>query len=190
MRGTSWSGAVSDPSTPVATGTETETETARFERLIVPVLGAASALAQSLASDRASGEDVLQSASLKAWRNLGQLRDEGHARGWFLTIVANECRSANRQRWRLAAPHESGSIESAGPWPEELDERTDVRRAMRRLKTGDRLVLSLRYLLDMSIDEVALMLRISPSAVKARTARALQRFQALMTVYGGDTTHE
>ena len=188
MRDTSWSGAVSEPSTPVATGIETDTD--KFERLIVPELGAASALAQSLASDRASGEDALQTASLKAWRNLGQLRDEIRARAWFLTIVANECRSANRRRWRLAAPHESRSSEGADAWPEELDARNDVRRAMRRLKTGDRLVLSLRYLLDMSIDEVAVMLRISPSAVKARTARALQRFQALMTVYGGDTTNE
>jgi RNA polymerase sigma factor (sigma-70 family) len=184
MRGTSWSGAVSEPSTPLAVA---ETDNVRFERLIAPVLGAAAALAQSLSSDRASGEDALQIASLKAWRNLGQLRDESRARAWFLTIVANECRSADRRRWLVVPPSSSAAAE---PWPEELDARNDVRRAMQRLRGGDRLVLSLRYLLDMSIDDVAAMLQISPSAVKARTARALQRFEALMTVYGGDTTHE
>ena len=188
MRGTSWSGAVSDRSTPVAAAGDTDT--LRFERLIVPVLGAASALAQSLSPDRASGEDALQSAALKAWRNLGQLRDEGRARAWFLTIVANECRSARRRRWLLISPQGPPPVSTSEAWPDELDERNDVRRAMQRLKTGDRLVLSLRYLLDMSIDEVAAMLQVSPSAVKARTARALQRFHSLMTVYGGDATHE
>ena len=64
-------------------------------------------------------------------------------------IVVNECRNgAGDGCW---------SRERAAPWrrAEALDERADVRRAMQRLKTGDRVVLSLRYLLDMSIDEVA-----------------------------------
>ncbi len=188
MRGSSWSDVASDRPTLVAAAGETDT--LRFERLIVPVLGAASALAQSLSPDRASGEDALQSAALKAWGNLGQLRDEGRARAWFMTIVANECHSARRRRWLLHSPQGPRPSSTSEAWPDEVDERSDVRRAMQRLRAGDRLVLSLRYLLDMSIDEVAATLEVSPSAVKARTARALQRFHSLMTVYGGDTTHE
>jgi RNA polymerase sigma factor (sigma-70 family) len=187
MRGASWSNsAVPDLSTPFAAA---EPDTTRFERLIVPVLGPASALAQSLSTDRASGEDALQSAALKAWKHLSQLRDETRARAWFLTIVANECRSARRRRW-LTAPRDSPSEAAAEAWPEGIDERNDVRRAMQRLKPADRLVLALRYLLDMSIDDVAAMLEVTPSVVKSRTARALGRFQSLMTVYGGDASHE
>src|SRR5260370_7393722 len=51
-------------------------------------------------ADRASAEDAVQEASIKAWRKLRQLRgDVKSLRPWFLSIVANECRMARRQRW-------------------------------------------------------------------------------------------
>jgi RNA polymerase sigma-70 factor, ECF subfamily len=185
VRDASWSATLAERPKPArAVGGDT---TLRFERLIAPHLRDASALAQSIAHDRASGEDALQNAALNAWRKLDQLRDDASARAWFLTIVVNECRSAGRRRWLLTSSEEQRPGEE---WPEKLDERADVRRAMQRLRTGDRVVLSLRYLLDMSIDEVARVLQVSPSAVKARTARALQRFQALLTTEGGDVTNE
>jgi DNA-directed RNA polymerase specialized sigma24 family protein len=51
---------------------------------------------------------------------------------------------------------------------------------MRRLKRDDRVVLSLRFLMDLSVEESAGVLGISVSAVKARTARAAARFRELM----------
>jgi DNA-directed RNA polymerase specialized sigma24 family protein len=50
-------------------------------------------------ADRSSAEDAVQEASIKAWRKLRQLRgDLKSLRPWFLSIVANECRMARRQR--------------------------------------------------------------------------------------------
>lgn len=182
MRGASWSGTVGELSTP--SRSEDGDATLRFERLIAPHLGDASAIAQSISHDRSGGEDALQNAALKAWRKMDQLHNEGSARAWFLMIVVNECRSAGRRRWLLVLDNQPRAAEE---WPEALDERADVRRAMQRLNARDRVVLSLRYLLDMSIDEVAQMLKVSPSAVKARTARALRRFHALLGNEGGET---
>jgi dolichol-phosphate mannosyltransferase len=51
-------------------------------------------------ADRSSAEDSVQEASITAWRKLRQLRgDVKSLRRWFLSIVANECRMARRQRW-------------------------------------------------------------------------------------------
>ena len=77
----------------------------RFERLIEPHLGDAFALAQALSADRSSAQDAVQSAAFKAWRRMGQLRDDSRARAWFLTIVVNECRSSWRKH--KAAPSRS-----------------------------------------------------------------------------------
>jgi RNA polymerase sigma-70 factor, ECF subfamily len=165
-------------------------QTLRYERLIVPTLGDAAALAVSLSPDRAAGEDALQNAALKAWRKLDQLRDDRSARAWFLTIVVNECRSARRRRFVFVSTGLEDAANTGKAWPEGVDERADVREAMKRLRPNDRLVLSLRYLLDLSIDEVAEMLKVSPSAVKARTARALQRFQSILIRDGSSGEHE
>src|SRR5579864_3281060 len=71
-----------------------------FAALIEPLLDPAFRLAAVMLSDRSAAEDAVQEASIKAWRKLGQLRGEvGSLRPWFLSIVANECRMARRQRW-------------------------------------------------------------------------------------------
>jgi DNA-directed RNA polymerase specialized sigma24 family protein len=148
----------------------------RFERLIEPLLGDAFALAQALSADRSSAQDAVQSAAFKAWRRLGQLRDDGSARAWFLSIVVNECRSTWRKRRAVPSDAEPGAV----TWPPGVDQRLDVRSAMGRMRRDDRVVLSLRFLMDMSVEESAHVLGISVSAVKARTARAAARFRALM----------
>src|SRR5438874_5917320 len=148
-----------------------------FALLIQPLLDPAYRLAAVMLADRAAAEDAVQEASLKAWRKFGQLRgDERSVRSWFLSIVANECRMARRQRWwsvvRLAEPprvedttdHYGGA---AG----------DVRRAMLRLKPEDRLPLVLHFYLDLPLDEVARTLGISESAAKSRIYRAAQRLR-------------
>jgi DNA-directed RNA polymerase specialized sigma24 family protein len=166
------------------TRTDTGRDTLRYEALIAPLLGDGYALAQSLSPDRGSGEDALQSAAFKAWQKLDHLRDQGSARAWFLTIVVNECKSSWRKRGRLAF---DGAGTAASAWPRDVDARLDVRAAMRRLKRDDRVVLSLRFLMDMSVEESARVLGISPSAVKARTARASARFRELLGVDQGAT---
>jgi RNA polymerase sigma-70 factor (ECF subfamily) len=153
-------------------------EQPHFERLIEPHLGEAFALAQALSTDRGAAQDAVQNAAFKAWRRMPQLRDEASARSWFLAIVVNECRSTWRRR--KAAPPE---LEGGGDpinWPLGVDQRLDVRNAMQQLKRDDRVVLSLRFLMDMSVEESAAVLGISVSAVKARTARAATRFRAVM----------
>jgi RNA polymerase sigma-70 factor (ECF subfamily) len=154
-------------------------EQPRFERLIEPHLAEAFALAQALSADRASAQDAVQNAAFKAWRRMPQLRDEGSARAWFLTIVVNECRSSWRKH--KSAPSEVDGSGDPINWPLGVDQRLDVRSAMRQLKRDDRTVLSLRFLMDMSVEESAAVLGISVTAVKARTARAAARFRALMT---------
>ncbi len=155
-----------------------------FADLMTPLLQPGFALAASLSPNHAAAEDALQEALLKAWSRLRQLHDDGKVRSWFLGIVFNECRMAGRRRWR-ASWRDSNSV-GRGPdsWPEGLDEGFDLRRALGALKTDDRAVLALRFLLDMSVEESAEILRVSPAAVKSRTARAAARLRRQLDIEG------
>src|SRR6266853_4444847 len=71
-----------------------------FSQLIEPLLDPAFRLAAVMLADRDAAQDAVQEASIKAWRKLRQLRGDSRSlRPWFLSIVANECRMARRQRW-------------------------------------------------------------------------------------------
>jgi RNA polymerase sigma-70 factor (ECF subfamily) len=107
---------------------------------------------------------------------VAMLRDSDQARAWFLSIVANQCRSTMRRRWwsvvRLPAK------ETAGADPEEPAVRyLDLERAMNRLSSDDRAILHLYYFLDLPIDEVARVIGIRVGAAKTRIYRAVHRLR-------------
>src|SRR2546423_6035459 len=102
-----------------ATSDRAVLDSAAFTAQLEAVLDPAHRLATVMLRDRSAADDAVQEAALKAWRKHGQLRggDAGF-RGWFLSIVANECRMARRTRWwhvvRFAEPPEPAPIDEVG----------------------------------------------------------------------------
>jgi|SRR5450759_2384692 RNA polymerase sigma-70 factor, ECF subfamily len=134
-------------------------------------------LAFSMLRDPEAAEDAVQEAALKAWRSVRKLRaDTATLRPWFLTIVANQCRSTRRSRWwrvmKFASVPEQEDRNDGG-----IEQRLDLRRALRTLSEEHRLVLALRYFVDLPVHEVALVLGISVPATKSRILRALKALQ-------------
>jgi RNA polymerase sigma-70 factor (ECF subfamily) len=157
-----------------------------FDALIGPLVDPGYRLAVSMLGDREEAEDAVQEATIKAWRNLHQLKDAGVAKSWFFTIVANQCRSVRRGRWwsvvKLAAPEQPKS----GP-EDEAVQRTDLERALRTLGPDDRLALYLRYYMDLPLNEVASVLGVSETAAKSRIHRAAQGLKPAVDVPEGVT---
>jgi RNA polymerase sigma-70 factor, ECF subfamily len=151
-----------------------------FAVLIEPLLDPAYRLAAVMLADRSSAEDAVQEASIKAWRKLRQLRgDLKSLRPWFLSIVANECRMARRQRWwsvlKLAdIPASESSPEQSGT--------SDLRGALLKLSPDERLPLVLHFYLDLPLEEVARALHVSPAAAKSRIYRAAKRLRSDLTL--------
>jgi len=117
-------------------------------------------------------DDAVQEALFKAWRHFGRFRPEADLKPWFLAIVANECRSQRRNRWSSVVKF-ADQVESSAD--AELDaEVADLRTALYRLPHDKRLVLVLRYYLDLGFDEMGAVLKTSPKAAKSRTYRALE----------------
>jgi RNA polymerase sigma-70 factor (ECF subfamily) len=150
-----------------------------FAALIEPLLDPAYRLATVMLADRSAAEDAVQEASIKAWRKLRQLRgDVNSLRPWFLSIVANECRMARRQRWwsvfKLA---EVPSAESSA----QQSATSDLHRALLKLTPDERLPLVLHFYFDLPLDEVARTLHVSPAAAKSRIYRAAKRLRSDLT---------
>jgi RNA polymerase sigma factor (sigma-70 family) len=150
-----------------------------FAALIEPLLDPAYRLAAVMLADRSSAEDAVQEASIKAWRKLHQLRgDLKSLRPWFLSIVANECRMAKRQRWWSVLKLAEMPASSPGPAD---GGSSDLHQALLKLSQDERLPLVLHFYLDLPIDEVAQALRVSPSAAKSRIYRAAKRLRSDLT---------
>ncbi len=155
-----------------------------FDALIGPLVEPGYRLAFSMLGNREEAEDAVQEATIKAWRNLRQLKDTGVVRSWFFTIVANQCRSARRGRWwsvvKLAEPEER---RSAPEGPDVMAvQRTDLQRALLSLGRDDRLALYLRYYMDLPLNEVAAVLGVSETAAKSRIHRAAQGLRPAVEV--------
>lgn len=148
-------------------------DTAAFVALAEPLLPAAYRLAVAMLGSRDEAEDAVQEATFKAWRSFGRFRGED-MKPWLLTIVANQCRQVRRSRWWSVIRSDEDLQLAPMALPEDT---SDLRRALYRLSYDWRLALVLRYYLDLSFEEMALVLKTSPKAAKSRTYRALERLR-------------
>jgi RNA polymerase sigma factor (sigma-70 family) len=138
----------------------------------------------------ADAEDAAQAALVKAFYALPRFRREAPLRPWLLAIVANEARNRRRGGGRrealaLRAAHELPSGDSAQSPEGRLlaaEQRAELLAALEALGEDDRLVLSCRYLLELSEAETADVLSVPRGTVKSRTSRALERLRAQLEV--------
>jgi RNA polymerase sigma-70 factor (ECF subfamily) len=154
---------------------------AAFAELLRPDYRVAFRLAYGLLQDVDEAEDVVQEAAFTAWRRIGNLREGSSLRPWFLGIVANQCRTVKRSRWWSVTKIEPPEVEAPTT---DLAASLDLRRALRRLGHDERLVLVLRYYLDMPFEEIATTLGITPKAARTRVERAIRRMKPIMQVQG------
>jgi RNA polymerase sigma-70 factor (ECF subfamily) len=153
-----------------------------FESLLRPLIDPGYRLAYTILGRRPESEDAVQEAALKAWTNIGQLREgAGSLRAWFLAIVVNQCRMTRRSRWWSVVPVEEP--QRAGTQGDEhLVERSALRQALDELSDQDRLIVFLYYGVDLGLDDIARVLGLTPAGAKTRLYRAVRRLRPAMGV--------
>jgi RNA polymerase sigma-70 factor (ECF subfamily) len=148
-----------------------------FTALLVSLVQPGYRLACAMLHDAEGAKDVMQDASLTAWRKFGRLEDRGLMRSWFLGIVANECRNARRKKWVAGVTLGLPSWLTVRSAEEDLVQGADLRRALLRLRHRDRLVVALFFYLDMPIEDVAAVVGDSVSATRGRLYRSIKRLR-------------
>ncbi len=132
--------------------------------------------------NREDAEDVLVEALLKAYRNLGQLRDSAAFRAWLAQIGRRVCWQLKRREallpiMQLSAMEADGvELQSDREAPDVLAARREMKQLLRQavesLPEAERTVYEQRDLGEMSGEEVAALLGISLAAMKSRLHRA------------------
>jgi RNA polymerase sigma-70 factor (ECF subfamily) len=130
-------------------------------------------------------EDAAQEGFVKAYRSLHRFDPERPFRPWLLTIVANEARNRRRSAGRrLAYEARAVRLAPSAPdrTPEQEAEAAETRRALldavNRLPEPERLVVGLRYFLELSEAETAAAAGVPPGTVKSRLWRAMERLRS------------
>ena len=141
------------------------------------------AYATRLLGDRASAEDVVQEALIRAWRNPDVLTNgKGSTRGWLLTVVRNLV--IDRVRAEAARPAEVA--EDPDTQPTERDHAdlvatsVTVQAALRELSEEHRVVLEQLYLRGPQPRRGGGTLGVPTGTVKSRSYYALRALRAAM----------
>ena len=131
-----------------------------------------------ICGDEDLAEDAAQAAWWIAWRKLPSLRDPERLKPWLVAVAANETRKLVRRE------HRHGIVElkvaadpSTGAEPAGAIDHVDLANALRHLKPEDRALVALRYAADLDSSELAPVLGISPSGVRTRLSRLLDRLR-------------
>lgn len=155
-----------------------------YAELVEPHQEIAFRVAYVVTGIAADAEDATQEALVKAYRMIHRFDSVRPFRPWLLKIVGNEARNRRRSEGRRAL-YENRVAGRRNPGHDDLEivvARVDTDRrlldAVNRLPERERLVIGLRYFLDLSEAETATAARIPRGTVKSRLARGLSRLRS------------
>src|SRR5262245_61606587 len=168
-----------------------------FDEVVVPHLDAAYRLARWLVRNEDDAEDVVQEASLRAFRYFRTFAG-GNGRAWFLRIVRNTCHGWRGRRLGVVTdPFDEEQHSEVGlpSDPEALLLHTDtvgaIERAIDALPDRARRVLVLREMEGLSYRELADVLGVPMGTVMSSLSRARQAFRSAVSSHfasaGGNT---
>ena len=160
-----------------------------FEAVMRKYNGKLFRIARAILKDDSDAEDVLQDAYLDAYRHIGDFRGGSELATWLTRIVINQALMRVRKErrrssivpFRSALMHETDSPEAQVPdqqseSPSASVIRSETRRMLERridqLPVAFRTVFIMREVEEMSVEETARCLSITPATVRTRLFRA------------------
>ena len=129
--------------------------------------------AKAILHNEADVEDAVQEAVCRAFAKVCTLRQPKFFKTWLTRVVINCCYDLLRQQKGLfpldILPDEGRE--------DDLDTPLDVQQALQSLTENDRLVMTLYYLNDLPVKEIAGLLSISEGAVKMWLSHGRQKLR-------------
>ena len=168
-------------------GPDVDNRAQRFRDLIEPLLNDAYTFARYLSRDASAAEDIVQEASLRAFRHVDSLRSH-EPRAWLLKIVRNCFYSWREKMVQAGLQSLDANLSADDSNSEEVDQtqmdldpqrilertvkRDAVREMIEELPVQFREALVLRELNDLSYREIAELTGMPIGTVMSRLARA------------------
>jgi RNA polymerase sigma factor (sigma-70 family) len=145
-------------------------------------------LALRFVKSREEAEEIAQDTFVKAYRCLNDYRGEGKFSTWLYTIVRTTALSAlrsNKANTLSAEPELLATIaddrsSAASNIPEQRSQQELLRKVISTLPETDAQILTLFYQAEQTIEEIGVILGLSPNLVKVRLFRARQKMRELL----------
>jgi RNA polymerase sigma-70 factor (ECF subfamily) len=119
--------------------------------------------------------DAIQETIVRAFSGIAKLRQDKYAKTWLMRILINECHNLIRKNNRIVSLEdytEAGEIET----PKKKD-YSELYNALLHLKEELRIPVTLYYMEEFSVKEIAAILDVSEGAVQKRLARARKQMK-------------
>ncbi|MFQ5889499.1 MAG: sigma-70 family RNA polymerase sigma factor [Gemmatimonadota bacterium] len=169
-----------------------------FEALLSPLLGAAYGLAVSLAHDGAEAEDLVQEASLLAFRHFSTFRTGTNFKAWFFRILTNAFYAQRRKEKRQPSSVDLDDVPELYLFRRTLEAGLHARsddparlvlgrlsleqmtRAIEALPDEYRVVSALYLLEELTYPEIAEALDVPVGTVRSRLHRGRKMLQKML----------
>lgn len=146
-----------------------------FERLVPAYRRRVFGLAFSILRDRTAAEDLAQEVFVKLWQALPRYDGRAQLSTWIYAITRNAAISALRARRREVSMSDPAVAEEAEGVAASADGTTDdamLRRRIESLPERQRMAVTLYYLDERPVEEVAEMMGLPANTVKTHLHRA------------------
>jgi len=153
-----------------------------FNALIVANHARLMRVAQGVLRDPHIAEDATQQAFLDIWRDIRRLRDASKFEGWSYRLLLRVCYAEAKRKpnWVSDTSIPAAAEPRAGDVFGVVVDRDQLNRGFQHLSTEHRAVIVLRYLADLTPDQVAEALDIPRKTVYSRLGRAMDALRAAL----------
>lgn len=133
---------------------------------------------------REDAEEALQDAFVRAYRSLARCEEPEKFSAWIFSILVNRCRTTgargSRRRQTFVAD-EVALLGASEDHPAERDAwREEIGRAVQQLRPDQREAFLMKYVEELSYEEMAQLTGVGVSALKMRVARACDRLREIL----------
>lgn len=166
---------------------EDQKDTQNFELLFELYFDRIFAFFLSRTHDRPTAEDLTSQTFIKTLQALPRYKNKGSFAAWIFTIARNTLNS----HFRLAEYRLNRNLDESGIGEfkdqnssrksfTEIENKIDLDRAIKHLRENDQELLSLRYAAELSYEDIGMILRKKPGAVKIAIHRTFRKVKDML----------
>ena len=161
-----------------------------FEQLVVAYRDQVFRLALRMCGSEADADEVAQEAFLSAWKALPNFRGESQFSTWLYQLTTHAAIDLMRREKRQIATEDITEVSAPdpAPGPQQQAERRETQEAVRdailQLTPEYRQIVVLRFLEDLSYEEIGAVLKLPSGTVKSRLNRAKAQLKEILSKSG------
>ena len=161
-------------------------DTDAFEQLVITYREPVFRLALRMCGNAADAEEAAQDAFLSAWKGLPNFRGDSRFSTWLYQLTTHAAIDLlRRQKRQISAEDIDGvSPQDDAPGPQQQAEQSETRKAVREavlaLPEEQRQIVVLRFMEELSYEEIGAALKLPPGTVKSRLNRAKAQLRTIL----------